>query len=412
MASIKVKFRPSVLVNKEGTIYYQSIHRRVCRQMTTRYHLFSHEWDFRHSKICVNKRSERDTYLVAICKMIRDDLEYLHKIIQTMNNKCADYTVDDIIEEFDSHAKNASLVSFMEGLISTHRENGKMRTAETYRATLNSFMRFLKVRNSEKMVEGLLDIRLDCINSRIMEEYEAWHCMQGHVPNTVSFYMRILRAVYNRAVELGHTENRKPFRRVYTGIDKTVKRALPLAIIKKIMSLDLSAMPELDYARDMFIMSFMLRGMSFIDMVYLKKSDLKNGSLSYRRRKTGQHLIIGWTDQMQRILNKYPENPTQYLLPIVIKNGCNERSVYKNKGDKINCNLKLIGIMVGSPIPLTLYVARHSWASVARDKGFPLSVISQGLGHDNELTTQIYLSSLETSIVDRANEVIIGSLCD
>ena len=107
-----------------------------------------------------------------------------------------------------------------------------------------------------------------------MEAYEAWHRQRGVTPNTISFYIRILRAVYNRAVEKEIIENLNPFRKVYTGVEKTVKRALPLDTIKKIKALELSLTPALEYARDMFLMSFYLRGMSFIDMAFLRKSDL------------------------------------------------------------------------------------------------------------------------------------------
>ena len=233
---------------------------------------------------------------------------------------------------------------------------------------------------------------------------------RGVAPNTISFYTRILRAAYNRAVEDEIIENRNPFRHVYTGVDKTVKRALPLSAIKKIKALDLSLIPELDYARDMFMMSFMLRGMSFIDMAYLHKSDLANRYVTYRRRKTGQQLIIEWTKEMQMVLDKYPENSSNYLLPIIKNKGNNDRSTYRNVGYNINHNLKRIAEKAGIGISLTLYVARHSWASIARSKGISLSVISEGMGHDSEATTQIYLASLDTSVVDKANSLILKSL--
>ena len=160
----------------------------------------------------------------------------------------------------------------------------------------------------------------------------------------------------------------------------------------------------------MFLMSFFLRGMSFVDMAFLKKTDLKNGYIIYRRRKTGQSLVIAWTKEMQVLLDKYPENSTEYLLPIIRNPDVNERSTYRNVGYNINHNLKKIAVIVGVSIPLTLYVARHSWASAAKAKGIPLSVISEGMGHDSEATTRIYLSSLDTSVVDRANSLILKSL--
>lgn len=400
MASIKVKFRPSTVANHEGTIYYQIIHERKVRQLPTDYKVFPSEWDENRSMVKITSKSERKPAVIAIRENILRDVERLIKIDRALDSKGLPYTPDDVMDEFNRYAHDYSLFNFMGAIIARLKQNGKVRTSETYRSTLNSFKIY---RNGE-------DIMLDSITSETMESYEAWQKSRGVAPNTISFYTRILRAVYNRAVEDEIIENRNPFRHVYTGVDKTVKRALPLAVIKKIKSLDLSLTPALDFARQMFLMSFYLRGMSFIDMAFLKKTDLKNGYVTYRRRKTGQQLCIAWTKEMQLILDKYPENKSGYLLPIIRNKVNNERSTYRNVGYNINHNLKCIAGMVGVTIPLTLYVARHSWASAAKAKGIPLSVISEGMGHDSEATTQIYLASLDTSVVDKANSLIIKSL--
>lgn len=400
MGSIKVKFRPSTVADHEGAIYYQIIHERKVRQLLTEYKVFSSEWDENRSMVTTTQKSERKSFILSIRERIRWDIERLTKIDRKLDANGLIYTADDVIDEFNRYAHEYSLFNFMESLIAILKQNGKIRTSETYRSTLNSFKNF---RQDE-------DIMLDCITSEIMEAYEAWHKKRGVTPNTISFYTRVLRAVYHRAVEDDIIENRNPFRKVYTGVDKTVKRALPLAVIKKIKALDLSLTPALDFARDMFLMSFYLRGMSFIDMAFLKKSDLKNGYITYRRRKTGQQLIIEWTKEMQMILDKYPENKSDYLLPVIRNPGLNERCTYRNTGYNINHSLKRIAGMVGVTIPLTLYVARHSWASAAKAKGIPLSVISEGMGHDSEATTQIYLASLDTSVVDKANSLILKSL--
>lgn len=400
MASIKVKLRPSTIADCEGTIYYQIIHDRKVRQLLTNYKLFPVEWDERRSMVTAGRNSERKSFILSIRERIRWDMERLTKIGRKLDAEGLIYTADEVIDEFNRYAHEYSLFNFMESLIARLKQNGKTRTSETYRSTLNSFKKYRKDE----------DIMLDCITSETMEGYEAWHRKRGVAPNTISFYTRILRAVYNRAVEDDIIENRNPFRHVYTGVDKTVKRALPLALIKKIKVLDLSLIPTLDYARDMFLMSFYLRGMSFIDMAFLRKTDLKNRYVTYRRRKTGQQLIIEWTKEMQMILDKYPENNSDYLLPIIRNPGTNERCTYRNAGYNINHSLKRIAEMVGITIPLTLYVARHSWASAAKAKGIPVSVISEGMGHDSEATTQIYLASLDTSAVDKANSLILRSL--
>lgn len=400
MASIRIKFRPSTVADHEGTIYYQIIHERKVRQLLTEYKVFSSEWDENRSMVTTNKNSERKSFILSIRERIRWDMERLTKIDRKLDSNGLTYTADDVIDEFNRYAHEYSLFNFLESLIARLKQNGKVRTSETYGSTLNSFKKF---RNDE-------DIMLDCITSETMEGYEAWLKNRGVAPNTTSFYTRILRAVYNRAVEDNIIENRNPFRKVYTGVDKTVKRALPLAVIKKIKALNLSLIPTVDFARDMFLMSFYLRGMSFIDMAFLKKKDLKNGYITYRRRKTGQQLILEWTKEMQIILDKYPENKSDYLLPVIRTPGINERYTYRNTGYNINHNLKRLAEMVGVTIPLTLYVARHSWASAAKTKGIPLSVISEGMGHNSEATTQIYLASLDISVVDRANSLILNSL--
>lgn len=407
MASIKVKFRPSAVAGRKGVIYYQIIHQRKPRQLPTGYRIYPTEWDESRSTVVADHGCERAALVHSVRQHIRSDVERIAKIIRRLDDRGLTYTADEVVEEFKRYAGDYSLSNFMERQIGRLRTNGRMRTSETYRAALNSFRKFLSDTNHPFQSS---DLMLDCLSPETMESYEAWHKSKGNSPNTISFYMRILRVVYNRAVDDGIITDRTPFRHVYTGIGKTVKRALPLSVIRKIRSLDLTATPALDYARDMFMMSFYLRGMSFIDMAFLRKTDLKDNHISYRRRKTGRLLAIGWTPQMQALLDKYPPNPTVYLLPIIRKEGLNERCAYRNCGYNINRSLKKIAEMIGLSAPLTMYVARHSWASAAKAKGIPLGVISEGMGHDSETTTQIYLASLDTSAVDKANSLILSSL--
>lgn len=400
MASIKVKFRPSTVADHEGTIFYQIIHERKVRQLLSDYKVFTSEWDESRSMVTTTQKSERKSFILSIRERIRWDVERLTKIDRKLDANGLTYTADDVIDEFVRYSNEYSLFNFMQSMIVTLKQRNQIRTSETYKAALNSFKKF---RNNE-------DMMLDAITSDMMLSYESHLKHRGNTPNTISFYMRILRAVYNNAVDNEIIENRNPFRKVFTGAEKTIKRALNLSTIKQIKNLDLSLSPKTDFARDMFMMSFYLRGMSFIDMAYLRKSDLDNGRVIYRRRKTGQQLTIEWTKEMQMILDKYPENSTQYLLPIITKEEGNQRRHARNVNESINHHLKKVAEKVGVLSPLTMYCARHSWASAAKAKGIPLSVISEGMGHDSEATTQIYLASLETSVVDKANALILKSL--
>ena len=291
--------------------------------------------------------------------------------------------------------------TFMEEVISGLKKLGKIRTSETYATTLNSFRKFRE--NT--------DVPLEKVDSDLMLSYEAWLKTNGVSPNSSSFYMRNLRAVYNRAVEKELTQQRFPFKHVYTGVEKTVKRAVPLKVIKRIKEMDLSLNPPADFARDMFLFSFYTRGMSLVDMAYLRKKDLANGILSYCRRKTGQRLFIKWEKCMQEIVDKYDTEDSVYLLPIIKPHSkIEERMQYIYAGHNINRSLKAIGRELKLSLPLTMYSARHSWASIAKSKNVPLSVISEGMGHDSEATTRIYLASLDNMAIDKANSLILKSL--
>ena len=399
MASIKVKFRPSTNANKEGTIYYQIIQNRVIRQLKTDYRLFMYEWNEEESSI-ITANNSRQNYLQSIEERIDWDIKRLQSIIKQLEYKRVKYAADDIISTFQKQANEQSLFNFMQGVITQLQQMGKQRTSETYRCTLKSFMQF---REDE-------DVLLADIDSDLMLMYEAHLHNRGLTKNSTSFYMRILRAVYNRAVEKDLTTNRNPFKHVYTGIDKTVKRAIPLKAIKQIKNLDLSLQPSLDFARDMFLFSFYTRGMSFIDMAYLKKKDLSNGILSYRRRKTGQQLFIRWEKCMQEIVEKYDNPQSEFLLPIIKRADKDNRLQYQSALRFVNNHLKSVVALLNIGITISMYTARHSWASIAKSKNIPISVISEGMGHDSEMTTQIYLASLDNAVVDRANAQILKDL--
>ncbi len=398
MTSLNVKMRYSTLQGRAGTIYYQIIHHRVVRQINTHYHIFPSEWDERtHSIILPDPLTPRYQSVRFIKERIPRDFTRLRLIEQKLKNNNIDYTVEEIIALFLLQIQERSLSRFTQKVIDQLKQLGKERTAETYAISLHSFMQFYNN-----------DIYLDEIDSELILLYEAHLRARGLIPNTTSFYMRTLQSIYNRAVAQGLTPQNYPFKQVFTGVEKTIKRAVSLTVIKRIKELDLSDQPAVKFARDLFLFSFYTRGMSFVDMAYLRKSNLRNGILSYRRRKTDQPLYIKWEDCMQEIIEQYPSS-TEFLLPIITQEQ-NPRRQYLNVAQRVNKNLKCIGNLLNLPLSLSMYTARHSWASVARSKNIPIAVISEGMGHDSESTTQIYLASLDSTVIDRANKLILKSL--
>ncbi len=398
MTSIKLKFRPSTTPGKEGSIVFQLIYGRTVRRITSRYKIFAGEWNGEVGRIALpTPSSPRYAHLVSVESALQWELNRLQRMVQ----ESVPVNLDEIAANFSSGIDAMdSVFNFIRRQIHHKEQIGKVRSSETYRSMLNSFTCFRKG----------VDLTFDMMDGMLMELYEAWMRKCGLTRNSTSFYMRILRTNYKLAVEKGLTPDRHPFRNVYCGIDKTVKRSLPFSEIKKISALDLSRKPSMDFARDMFMFSFCTRGMSFIDMAYLKKADLNNGCLAYRRKKTGQLMMIEWTKQMQDIIDKYKSDGTSYLLPIITREDGSERRQYQNQMRKINRLLKDIANRAGLPLSLSMYYARHSWATIARGRDVPLAVISEGLGHDSETTTQIYLDSIKSSEVDKVNRMILEGL--
>lgn len=403
MTSIKLKFRVSSLPDKEGTLYFQVIHERVVKQISTSYRIFESEWDGQCSDIARLSHISPDRQ--GVIKSIRDKIAWekkrLNKIIGSLESKGKNFSANEIVQEYYALSFDKTTVfEYIKTQITRLKNTGRERTSETYRQVLMSFMRF---RSDEDLYFDMMDEDLIC-------RYESCMRASGLCRNTTSFYMRTLRSVYNRAVEDGLTTQNTPFRRVYTGVDKTSKRAISLKEIKKIKELDLSDTPVLDFARDMFLFSFYMRGMSFIDIAYLKKKDLSNGFVVYNRRKTGQQMVIKWERNMEGIANKHFNENSIYLFPIITKQNGKERQQYLNQMLLINRHLKKIAELAKISIPLTMYVARHSWASIAQSRNIPMQAISLGMGHDNEETTRIYLASIQTNVIDNANSKIIALL--
>lgn len=400
--SVKAKFRPSRVKGKAGAIYFRVIHDRVARQIGTGYKLYPEEW--KDGEVVLPEQdTERGRYLAELAQNLKTMKKQVEATIQRLDEEGKPYTADDVVAAYllpddDEH----SLRVFSYKLAEHLKRTGKHRLAETYTSSVNSFLRF-------RGEQG--DIRLDEIDEDLIKEYEYYLLEECKLcRNTSSFYNRNLRAIYNRAVKKKLTIDRHPFAEVYTGVDKTAKRAIPIQTVKDIKDLDLSKDAEMAFARDLYLMSFDLRGISFVDLAMLETGQLRNGYLTYSRQKTHQKLEIKWEKQMQEIVDRHHVEGSRYLLPILSEEGGDLRRQYLNAIHWMNVQLKKIGKLVNCPIPLTTYTARHCWASAAHRLNIPTPSISQALGHDSEKTTRIYLNSLDNHVIDDANLTVLRAV--
>lgn len=396
MTRIEVLLRPLPHNCAERVVCYRVCKGEQMQLVRTDFRIMEDEWDESSASVFVTAGA-RCEYLMLVQYGIQKDIRRLEDIAHKMEQRAQECTAMEVVKTFLRQTRGRMLGSFMREVISMLKGMGKIRTSETYESALRSFMTFKKGK----------DVWIEHIDSDMMAMYEAHLMERGVTKNTSSFYMRILRAVYNRAVEKGMTMQRMPFRHVYTGVDKTVKRALGMKEIRKLKAVEIASRPALAFARDMFLFSFYTRGMSFVDMAYLMKENLKDGVLIYTRRKTKQMMTVKWERCMQEIVERWGKVNSPYMLPIVRWKNVDARRQYKNVQCNVNSNLKKVAAMAGIHMPLTMYVARHSWASIARGRNVPLAVISEGMGHDSEHTTRIYLASLDNAAIDRANAMIL-----
>ena len=331
MTSLKLLFRPSRVEGKEGILYIRVIHDRVARQVNLGCKLRSREWKDGRVDAAAATDATRRTYLEAVNRMINESLSRLGAIIDRLEQSGEEYTSTRVVEAYRQTDDDEGKLCVFARKVTDHlRRIGKVRLSETYTSSVNSFMRFRGENGDIPMTE---------MNSDLMKEYEHYLLDEcGLNPNTGSFYMRNLRALYNRAVEKGLTTDRTPFRHVYTGVAKTMKRAVPAEVIRKIKGLDLTFQPALAQARDYFLLSFYLRGISFVDLSQLKTADIQNGYLRYRRQKTGQQLEIKWEHQMQEIVRRHHREGSPYLLPLLDGVSGDPRRHYQNALQRVNAH--------------------------------------------------------------------------
>ncbi len=403
MSKISLFLRPSARVSGEGVLCFRLSHAGATAVVSTGVRIFSHEWSSRTMAVNPDAAvsSARLQTLQAVASDMQVHLQRLHGVFDTFSRSGSPFHVSQVAQVFRYSLGAAGFVAYAHDLIFRMLHSGSRITAERYRTSLNSFCRFLG---------HTPDIPFPEFNSALLHSYERWLHLQGVTANTSSFYLRNLRAVFNRAVADGVAAAASPFSQVFTGVSKTVKRAIDIDTLRALKCMPLPQGSYADLARSLFFFSFYTRGMSFVDMAFLRKSDVAGGRLTYCRQKTHRQLSILWEAPMQRIVEGFAASQSPFLLPIISRPDGNLRRQYLSARQSVNRHLRILGERLGLTVPLTMYVARHSWASIARGNHVPVAVISEALGHTSEHTTLIYLASFEPASVDRANRMMLDLL--
>lgn len=400
MTTIKLKFRPSSVHGAEGRLYYLVSHKRQTKWLRTGHHILPCEWDELQSDIRLPATPERRAAVRLVQAAVSREMQQRRTLMHEMLTANAAATLDELCEAFSRIAPWKSVFTFLHEQVARQKLMQRQGTATTYG---NAYVRFREFRNGE-------DLAFTELTPELMLRYEAWLTNRGLKQNTICFYLRTLNTMLCRAADDGLLDgHHELFSRVRLSFVATTKRAISEADVRRISRLRLPDGSATAFARDIFMFSFYMRGMPFVDIAFLRKADLRNGLLSYCRKKTNQQLHVQWEREQQDIVSRYAHltKGSPYMFPIIRHTDGTEYRQYKRAQENVNRALKRLGNMIGLRMPLTLYVARHSWASIAQNLNYSLSIISEGMGHQSIKTTQTYLASIDTSRINEANRHII-----
>ncbi|QIU95839.1 site-specific integrase [Bacteroides faecium] len=381
-------------------LVFQVIHNRRKKLLYSGYHIKEEAFDKQEEKI-IASGADSAFSVADIAKMnreLRKIRSTIHTRIRHLKQTRVFYTVEDILTPcvHKNVKQQFYLLRYIDAQIERKKELKKDGMAAAYKSTRSSLAKFLN--NS--------DIRIPAIDLRFVRRYEDFLYSTGVTSNTISYYLRNFRILYNQAIVDGcHSHNEYPFVKAQTRPEKTVKRALTRENLQSLANLMLEDVSELEFSRDLYLFSFYAQGMAFVDIVLLKKSSICNGILTYSRHKSKQLIRIAVTPQMQEIMDKY-KAAGEYIFPILDKQDSSEYKLYRLALGRINRHLRRIAAMANIKVPLTTYTARHTWATLARDYGAPVSVISAGLGHTSEEMTRIYLKEFDVSLLDKVNSMV------
>lgn len=422
---MKTSIKPLLNIRSDSaseryTLVLQVIYQRRRGVIFTPYQLLPEEFDTQRGMAIATSRAKAHlSFIREVNEHISRQIREVERVVAELERLRTPYTTRDIVHSFRERYNNRYIGIFFRSQILAKEQESKHGTATTYRTTLNAFERFAGTRR----------IRFDQVDEALMMEFEHFLLSVPLQRNTVTFYLRIFRALYNKARRKGYApKGVTPFEGLSFRIEETRKLAISSDALRRLIEMDYSHKLNLFAARNLFLFSFYARGMSFVDMAYLRQTDIYDGAIHYRRHKTGQLFTVRIVPELQAIIDYYRDFSAPWVLPIMMEalpDGnyrplvCTDNDPPARQAYEMRLHLRYkysrsdfwrlfryISRDLGLERNLSFNVARHTWASLAQDKDIPVAVIRAGLGHTSEKTTQIYLAGLNPDKVDQANQLV------
>lgn len=385
-------YKSKVLKNGESPLMV-----RICKNGKKKYKSLGisvspAHWDFKKN-LPKPKCPNYETLLI----LINEKISEFQRIILDKKANNAEFTATTLLQATDTlqSKQPVSVGEEFQNYIQALKDENRLRYAGMFEVSYSSFIKFNKH----------LDIPFSDIDVAWLKKYEQWMKSNGYAVNTIGTRFRHLRAVFNKAIEAKQT-TAYPFSsyKLSKVNQQTAKRAISKQDIQKIINYkgrsDLESL-----AIDLFTFSYFTAGINFIDMAMLERSNIVDGQLVYYRKKTKKQIIIPLQDKAVEMIRKYNNEHSPYLFPILSPFHKTEVQIANRLHKvlaKVNKYLKDIGRKLKLPLPLTTYVARHSYATVLKHAGVSTAIISESLGHSSEKITQTYLDSFDNEQIGNA----------
>lgn len=322
------------------------------------------------------------------------------------------WTLNQFEEEFLGMSKQGKVYDYFMRQVENLKATRHIGNAKVYERTLHMLAKY-----DDKIEERLFsELDVKYIN-RFNLEMEK----DGCCGNTRKYYLKTLRAVVNKAIkEREASSNTYPFGKGGFEIGKLAEETAKRYLSPQDLELIKTRLNKILCWSYPVGCSYLCFGMSFIDEAMLTKNNINTFGaeehIVYKRQKTqnaknAKPIKIPVTPAIKEQLEWFKANTAltgNYLLPVITRDYEGEqlydhiRSRYK----RINDGLKQLGKLLHIRMNLTTYVSRHTMAMTLQGNDVPREFISQALGHRNLTTTNVYLDSFSTSVLDRVAKIL------
>lgn len=402
MPTIKIVQRPKQLSNGLNPIYLRITKDRQSKFISLNLSCDTSQWnsqkeEFRKS---VKDYIQKNNSLLAIKNRAE-------KLITDSLSNGIDLTLLEFEDKFLNFKqdKKISLNEFWNQRIEDFIKSGRLGNVRVYKEARNSFFKFLENKT----------IYFSDVTVGLLDSFEIHLRSRGNMESSISVRMRTIRAIYNDAIKKGLASQEKyPFSKYSVSKLKSEsnKRAISINDLNTIRELNIQEYPHLTDTKNYFLFSYFTRGMNFVDMMKLTWENIQSNRIIYTRSKTKGKFTIKILPQVEEILKFYKKQKrdSKYVFPILLKNDLTLSQIENRKEKvlkKFNRELKQIANLCSIDTKITSYVARHSFATILKQKGIATDIISESMGHKNLAITQAYLKELENEVIDDAMEQLI-----